>query len=204
MNFHILIILLSLISGFAKPALAEEILSQNAAGVVLLSVDEDNTEHTNESSLIEPTINIKASDAAASNAEAAPTGWQVKTQEVMIKALSLTGIKYTWGGKTPETGFDCSGFVSYVFRHAVNMSLPSSALALSRIGKTVGKSELQPGDLVFFNTLQSAFSHVGIYIGNNKFIHAPRTGRSVSVESMQSGYWAKRFTGAQRLDKVAN
>jgi cell wall-associated NlpC family hydrolase len=203
MNRSILIILFSLISGFATPAFAEEILSQNAAGVVLLSVDEAEAESSNESSLIEPSINIIARDSAPGNAPIAPTGWQIKTQEVLIKALSLTGIQYKWGGKTPETGFDCSGFVSYVFRNAVNLSLPASALALSRIGKTVGKGELQPGDLVFFNTLQSTFSHVGIYMGDNKFIHAPRTGRAVSVESMKSGYWASRFTGAQRLDKVA-
>ncbi len=190
MNRLILTLIISLNLGFIPQVFAEEILSQTAAGVVLLSIDEtDNTE---------PDANESTTSIVI-----APTGWQVKTQEVLIKALSLTGIKYTWGGKSPETGFDCSGFVSYVFRQALNLTLPSSALALSQIGKTVTKSELQPGDLVFFNTLQSAFSHVGIYIGDNKFIHAPRTGRTVSVESMKNGYWASRFTGAQRLDKEA-
>ena len=126
-----------------------------------------------------------------------------KVQEVLLNALSLTGIQYKYGGNSPETGFDCSGFVRYVFSQAVNLTLPPTARAISQIGKTVKKNELQPGDLVFFNTLKSAFSHVGIYIGNNKFIHAPRTGSEVRVESMQSNYWQSRFDGAQRLDKEA-
>jgi cell wall-associated NlpC family hydrolase len=209
MNRIVLIILLNLSFGFATQALAAEVLSRNAAGIALISLDEASV---SESAGAEPadgestTIvinNAQANNYVASNNGEQPTGWQVKTQEVLIKAFSLTGIKYTWGGKSPETGFDCSGFVSYVFRHALNLSLPASALALSQIGKTVSKNELQPGDLVFFNTLQSTFSHVGIYIGNNKFIHAPRTGRNVSVESMKTGYWASRFTGGQRLDKEA-
>jgi cell wall-associated NlpC family hydrolase len=93
--------------------------------------------------------------------------------------------------------------VSYVFRNAINLTLPATARALSQIGKTVRKDELQPGDLVFFNTLKSAFSHVGIYVGDNKFIHSPRTGAAVRVESMRDGYWASRFNGGQRIDKVA-
>ena len=131
------------------------------------------------------------------------TGWKAKTQEVIINALSLTGIKYKFGGDSPETGFDCSGFVRYVFRNAANLTLPPTARAISQLGKTVNKDELQPGDLVFFNTLKSAFSHVGIYIGDNKFIHAPRSGATVRVENMQQSYWSSRFNGAQRLDKVA-
>ena len=92
----------------------------------------------------------------------------------------------------------------YVFSHAANLTLPPTARAISQIGKTVKKDELQPGDLVFFNTLKSAFSHVGIYVGDNKFVHAPRTGGAVRVESMQTSYWASRFNGAQRLENEAN
>jgi cell wall-associated NlpC family hydrolase len=160
------------------PAFAAEVLSENAAGIVLYSADE--TEPEQETS----------------------TGWKAKTQEVIINALSLTGIKYKYGGSSPETGFDCSGFVRYVFRNAANLTLPPTARAISQIGKSVKKDELQPGDLVFFNTLKSAFSHVGIYIGDNKFIHAPRTGANVRVENMQQSYWSSRFNGAQRLDKI--
>jgi len=160
-------------------AKAEQSFLQNAAGVTLYNVDE-----TEESDHPEK-----------------PNTWQTRAQEVLVNALSLTGIQYKYGGKSPETGFDCSGFVRYVFSQATNLSLPPTARAISQIGKTIKKDELQPGDLVFFNTLKSAFSHVGIYMGDNKFIHAPSTGKTVRVESMKDGYWAKRFNGAQRLDK---
>lgn len=158
-------------------------LTENAEGVVLYNVDENTTEEKPD--------------------QEQSSGWKTKTQEVIINALSLTGIKYKYGGNSPETGFDCSGFVRYVFRNAANLTLPPTARAISQIGKTVKKDELKPGDLVFFNTLKSAFSHVGIYIGDNKFVHAPRSGASVRVENMQQGYWASHFNGAQRLDKEA-
>ncbi len=172
---HLIFSALCFFAGFAIPAMAEQAVSENVAGVTLYHVDENS-------------IQTRSSS------------WQDKAQDVLINALSLTGIKYKYGGKSPETGFDCSGFVRYVFRNAANLTLPPTARAISQIGKTVKKDELQPGDLVFFNTLKSAFSHVGIYIGDNKFIHAPSTGKVVRVESMQDGYWAKRFNGAQRLD----
>jgi len=129
-----------------------------------------------------------------------PDNWSERASEVLVNALSLTGIKYTYGGNSPETGFDCSGFVRYVFMQATSLTLPRNALAMSKLGQTIPKDELQPGDLVFFNTLKSAFSHVGIYLGDNRFIHSPRTGGLVRVESMQEGYWAKRFNGAQRIE----
>lgn len=132
---------------------------------------------------------------------ATPT-WSDKAQEVLMQALSLTGIQYKYGGKSPETGFDCSGFVRYVFSQATKITLPPTARAISQMGKTVKKDELQPGDLVFFNTLKTAFSHVGIYMGDNKFIHSPSSGGGVRVENMDSAYWTKRFNGAQRIETV--
>jgi cell wall-associated NlpC family hydrolase len=90
-----------------------------------------------------------------------------------------------------------------VFSQAANLTLPPTARAISQIGKSVRKDDLQPGDLVFFNTLKSTFSHVGIYLGDNKFIHAPRTGGEVRVESMQTSYWQSHYNGAQRLDEEA-
>jgi cell wall-associated NlpC family hydrolase len=126
--------------------------------------------------------------------------WSDRAREVLMNALSLTGTQYKYGGNSPETGFDCSGFVRYVFKQAVSMTLPHSALAISQVGKTVSKNELQPGDLVFFNTLRKTFSHVGIYLGNNRFIHSPSKGGKVRVDSMQDGYWSKNFNGAQRID----
>jgi cell wall-associated NlpC family hydrolase len=132
-----------------------------------------------------------------------PPTWADKAEEVIIHALSLTGIQYKYGGKSPETGFDCSGFVRYVFNQATKITLPPTARAISQMGKTVKKEELQPGDLVFFNTLKSAFSHVGIYMGDNKFIHSPSSGGKVRVENMDSSYWKKRFNGAQRIETVS-
>lgn len=123
--------------------------------------------------------------------------------EVLANAMSLEGIKYKYGGASPTTGFDCSGFVNYVYLKAANLQLPRTAKGISRFGENVSKEDLAPGDLVFFNTAKRAFSHVGIYIGNGNFIHAPSRGGTVRVESMQTGYWETRFNGAKRLDNLA-
>lgn len=128
------------------------------------------------------------------------SNWSGMAQEVLMSALSLTGIKYTYGGNSPETGFDCSGFVRYVFQQAANLTLPHGARAISQLGQAVPIDQLRPGDLVFFNTLKSAFSHVGIYLGGNRFIHAPSAGGGIHVVNMDDAYWAKRFNGARRLD----
>lgn len=120
-------------------------------------------------------------------------------QEVLGKALDLIGIRYRRGGTSPETGFDCSGFVNHVFREGLGLYLPHNAKQISKEGEAVGKNELQPGDLVFFNTMRRAFSHVGIYLGDNKFVHAPRSGGVVRVEDMNESYWKKRFNGARRI-----
>jgi cell wall-associated NlpC family hydrolase len=139
--------------------------------------------------------------ALSSHAEGeVPEKWSDRASEVLMNALSLSGIRYQYGGNTPDSGFDCSGFVRYVFKQATSLTLPRSAIAMSQLGKTVRKNELQPGDLVFFNTLKSAFSHVGIYVGNNRFIHSPRSGGVVRVESLETEYWSKRFDGAKRMD----
>ncbi len=126
-------------------------------------------------------------------------GWRDAAQEVLMSAISLTGVKYKFGGKTPETGFDCSGFVKYVFAQAANLTLPHGARAISQLGQNVPMEQLQPGDLVFFNTLKSAFSHVGIYIGEGRFIHAPSSGGGVLVQNLHDNYWTKRFNGARRM-----
>lgn len=126
-------------------------------------------------------------------------GWTNAAQEVLMSALSLTGVKYKFGGNSPETGFDCSGFVKYVFAQAANLTLPHGARAISQLGHSVTVDQLQPGDLVFFNTLKTAFSHVGIYVGEGRFIHAPSSGGGIHVVNMNDTYWSKRFNGARRL-----
>ncbi len=155
---------------------------------------------------VEPSLTMTETLAEAASvnepSDPAPATWSARASEVLVNALSLTGVRYKYGGNSPETGFDCSGFVRYVFKQATSLTLPHSAMAISQLGKTVPKDELQPGDLVFFNTLRSTFSHVGIYLGNNRFIHSPAKGGKVRIENMDDVYWAKNFNGAQRLDQA--
>jgi cell wall-associated NlpC family hydrolase len=123
----------------------------------------------------------------------------VLTSEVALFALSQLGVPYTFGGASPDAGFDCSGLVRYVFRRAGNLDLPRTTFELSRIGQNVTPPALVPGDLVFFNTLRREFSHVGIYLGDARFIHAPATGGVVRIESLRADYWQRRFNGARRV-----
>lgn len=121
-------------------------------------------------------------------------------QDMLLQAMSLIGVKYKWGGATPEAGLDCSGFVRYVFQNSMNIALPHNALAMAQSGSRINKEELKPGDLVFFNTLGRTFSHVGIYMGDNRFIHSPRAGKSVEITNISQSYWSSRFTGARRYE----
>jgi hypothetical protein len=119
--------------------------------------------------------------------------------EVVLRALSLLGVNYRWGGNTPESGLDCSGLVHHVFHDSLGLLLPRRSEEMSRVGGSIRASDLQPGDLVFFNTLRRAFSHVGIYIGDNRFVHAPSAGKQVRIERLDQPYWTRRFDGARRL-----
>ena len=120
-------------------------------------------------------------------------------QDLAIYALGLIGVDYRFGGTTPERGLDCSGLVRYVFQQVTGVTLPRTSQELSRLGEKVPMTELLPGDLVFFNTRQLQFSHVGIYIGEDRFIHAPRRGGEVEIVTLSRDYWHKRFDGARRL-----
>lgn len=120
-------------------------------------------------------------------------------QDLVLKGLELVGINYRRGGTSPDSGLDCSGFVQVVFKESIGKLLPRTAKEQSQVGNVVDKSELKPGDLVFFNTMRRAFSHVGIYLGDNRFMHAPRTGAEVRVEDMSQSYWVKRYNGARRV-----
>lgn len=116
-----------------------------------------------------------------------------------MRAMGLIGIDYKYGGTAPESGLDCSGLVRYVFKEVSGTELPRTSEEISRVGEHVETQNLQPGDLVFYNTLRRAFSHVGVYLGDNKFIHAPSRGGQVRIESMDVSYWKKRFNGARRI-----
>ena len=121
------------------------------------------------------------------------------TRDVTGYALELIGVRYKFGGETPEKGLDCSGLVKYVFENVTGVTLPRSAREQAKIGAKVNLDELQPGDLVFFNTRRFAFSHVGIYLGDNHFIHAPNRRSRVKIATIEGHYWKKRFNGARRL-----
>ncbi len=120
-------------------------------------------------------------------------------RELASAALNYLGIKYRFGGNSPTQGFDCSGLVRYAAEKSLGMKLPRRSSEMARLGESIKRSELERGDLVFFNTRGQRFSHVGIYVGEGKFVHAPRTGSKVRVEDMNIGYWKKRYNGARRL-----
>lgn len=120
-------------------------------------------------------------------------------QDAIDQAMDLLGIRYRRGGNSPEVGFDCSGFVSHVFREGLGLVLPRSSKEMSQSGEVIDREQLRPGDLVFFNTMRKAFSHVGIYVGDNQFVHSPRAGGRVRIEDLRDRYWTKRFNGARRI-----
>ncbi len=122
-----------------------------------------------------------------------------KASDLVINAMGFLGVPYRRGGNSAETGVDCSGFVKAIYEQTVGLILPRRAEQQAAATQNIDRAELQPGDLVFFNTMKRAFSHVGIYVGDGKFIHAPKPGAQVRVESMGVAYWARRFDGARRV-----
>lgn len=122
---------------------------------------------------------------------------------LVANAMNFLGVPYKWGGTSVETGFDCSGFVRAMYEQSVGLVLPRRAAEQAEATRTIAQDELRPGDLVFFNTMRQAFSHVGIYVGDGKFIHSPRAGSQVRVEDMKMDYWVKRYNGARRVDVEA-
>lgn len=132
-------------------------------------------------------------------------GVRETASELVLSAMQFLGVRYRFGGTSEATGFDCSGFTRHVFENSVGLLLPrrSSEQANTPGLLSIRQDDLKPGDLVFFNTMRSAFSHVGIYVGEGKFIHAPRTGSTVRVEDMRQDYWTRRFDGARRVPQLS-
>ncbi len=126
-----------------------------------------------------------------------------RASELVVNAIGFLGVPYKWGGTDADSGFDCSGFVMSVYQQSIGLLLPRRAEQQAASTQKIDQTELQPGDLVFFNTMRRAFSHVGIYVGNGKFIHAPKAGAQVRVESMGGSYWQRRFDGARRVPATA-
>ncbi len=121
-------------------------------------------------------------------------------EDIALRALSMIGRPYVWGGDDPSEGFDCSGLVHYVYKDAANISLPRQAARMSLIGMKIRRSRLGPADLVFFNTQRRAYSHVGLYIGDGRFVHAPARGKTIRMAQLDNDYWARRYNGARRPD----
>ncbi|WP_148716288.1 C40 family peptidase [Chitinolyticbacter meiyuanensis] len=120
-------------------------------------------------------------------------------QEVLLYALGLLDVGYQFGGKNPEAGLDCSGMVRFIYQNAVGLSLPHNAAQIAQLARPVARGDLAAGDLVFFNTLGRPFSHVGVYIGDGRFVHAPSSGGKVKVETLEKRYFADRFEGGRTL-----
>jgi len=145
------------------------------------------------------------SSTAQSDANAVVRQVRDTASELVLSAMNFLGVPYRRGGESAEEGFDCSGFTRHIFELSLGLVLPRRAdQQANQAGLLqVARDELKPGDLVFFNTMRRAFSHVGIYVGDGKFIHSPRAGGEVRVEDMRQAYWKKRFNGARRADLVA-
>ncbi|HEY0822914.1 MAG TPA: C40 family peptidase [Ramlibacter sp.] len=126
-----------------------------------------------------------------------------RASDLVVTAMGFLGVPYRRGGNSVDTGFDCSGFVKAIYEQTVGLILPRRANEQAAATQKIDRHELQPGDLVFFNTLKRTFSHVGIYIGDNKFIHSPKPGAHVRVEDMGVPYWSTRFDGARRVNMPA-
>ncbi len=167
----------------ARPAFADELTN-------LLSTREQILKQFAENE--QPVLPVnQAPDRRAGNAD-----------ELIGSAMGLLGIAYRYGGTSVATGFDCSGFMQHIFRRAMGINLPRTSAEQARMGSPVSRSELQPGDMVFFRTLGgSRISHVGLYIGNDRFIHAPRTGKNIEITSLSHKYWSGKYAFARRVKK---
>ncbi len=139
---------------------------------------------------------------AVETATSLPAGRRIeraRAQEIVLRALALIDTGYVFGGRNPDAGLDCSGMVAYVYEQAAGLRLPHNAAQIARLAQPVPREQLGPGDLVFFNTRGFAASHVGIYLGDGRFVHAPSSKGRVRIESMDNRYFAPRFEGGRTL-----
>lgn len=152
-----------------------------------------------------PTRSLTSRDASGQRTHgAAINDPSAGLEEISIEAMALVGTPYRYGGNTPDSGFDCSGLVRYVVQRAASVNLPRTAAEMGTRGFALERRDVASGDLVFFNTTGRPNSHVGIYVGQNRFVHAPATGGTVRLEDMSKRYWASRYMGARRVVAVSN
>ena len=180
----------------ASSAIADEANTNPAAGSAISA----NAFGAPMEANVTPAADAPGSSVSRSTTQSFLSGVASKAGTVVVGALNMIGVRYQWGGNSPDSGLDCSGFVRYVFRDTLGMTLPRRAEEMSQMGEKVKMTDLKPGDLVFFNTMRRTFSHVGIYIGDNKFVHSPSTGSKIRVDELDDSYWEKRFTGARRVE----
>ena len=128
------------------------------------------------------------------------SGSQDEAGDLIMNAMSLIGLSYRFGGNSPTQGLDCSGFMQYIFKRSMGITLPRTSAEMATVGQQVDRANLKPGDMVFFGG-GGRVSHVGMYIGNDRFIHAPRTGRDIEITSMNGNYWKSRYITARRVDR---
>ena len=194
-------LLISAALGFGTPALAQEAAIATEATVAAVAPTNvavsDAMPLPDRAILLAGDINrlIASQPVTAPTAEPASGG---RVQTVLKRALALLGTPYRWGG-TSTSGFDCSGMVGYVFKTALGIELPRVSREMASSGMPVERSALTPGDLVFFGVHGHRVDHVGIYVGEGRFVHAPRTGRDVTVSSLDGGYWSGKFLQARRV-----
>ncbi len=165
--------------------------------LAIMSVNDINNAYADD---LEQFIRLKAGELS----QPMPEGHQLnqaQTDQLIGSAMGLLGVAYRFGGTSPTTGMDCSGFMQYIFSRTMRVSLPRTAAEQSRSGAPVNRGALQPGDMVFFNTEGNRVSHVGLYIGNDRFIHAPRTGKNIEITSLSNSYWSRRYITARRVKK---
>ena len=128
------------------------------------------------------------------------SGSQDEAGDLIMNAMSLIGLSYRFGGNSPTQGLDCSGFMQYIFKRSMGITLPRTSAEMATVGQQVDRANLKPGDMVFFGS-GGRVSHVGMYIGNDRFIHAPRTGRDIEITSTNGNYWKSRYITARRVDR---
>ena len=180
-----------MLSQSVVPASAQALLGGNEAAANDVAVD--SIAAADQARGDEPTSAVDGSESATDLRKA-----------LIAMAMKMRDIRYVRGGHDPSTGFDCSGFVRYVFAHAIGMQLPNNSASQFLAGLKVNRADMKPGDLVFFRTHgKRNISHVGIYISNGRFIHSPSAGKSVEISSLSESYWAKRFAGAKRPEAIA-
>ena len=150
-----------------------------------------------------PSPKVEFSESASSQSSSKRTAALSRREadELIGNAMGLLGVSYRFGGTSVNSGFDCSGFMQHIFRKTMQINLPRTSAEQAKMGVAVSRSELQPGDMVFFSTSRGRISHVGLYIGNNRFIHAPRTGKSIEITSLGNKYWNSKYVTARRVKR---